>query len=73
MYSSSAYDNIPLMRLGEKQHENLGKYFFDLSKIVAGVYVFTSLPDSPLLFALGLSISIILLVCGLLLVKGEIS
>ena len=59
------------MKLDDKQRENLGKYFFDLSKIVAGVYVFTSLPDNPLLFGLGLLISLIFLICGLLLAKGE--
>ena len=59
------------MKLDDKQRENLGKYFFDLSKIVAGVYAFTSLPDNPLLFGLGLLISLIFLICGLLLAKGE--
>ena len=59
------------MKLDDKQRENLGKYFLDLSKIVAGVYVFTSLPDKPVLFALGLFISLVFLICGLLLVKGE--
>jgi len=59
------------MKLDDKQRENLGKYFFDLSKIVAGVYVFTSLPDAPFLFGLGLLISLIFLICGLLLAKGE--
>jgi len=59
------------MKPDEKQRENLGKYFLDLSKIVAGVYVFTTLPDKPVLFAFGLFISLIFLVCGLLLVKGE--
>jgi len=58
------------MKLEHAQHENLGKYFFDLSKIVAGIYVFTSLPDKPVLFALGLAISLIFLICGLLLTKG---
>jgi len=59
------------MKLDDKQRENMGKYFFDLSKIVAAVYVFTSLPDNPILFGLGLLISLIFLICGLLLVKGE--
>jgi len=59
------------MKLDDKQRENLGKYFLDLSKIVAGVYVFTTLPDKPILFTLGLFISLIFLVCGLLLAKGE--
>ena len=61
------------MKLDDKQRENLGKYFLDLSKIVAAVYVFTNLPDKPLLFTLGLVISIIFLICGLLLAKGETS
>jgi hypothetical protein len=59
------------MKLNQTQQHRLGKYFLDLSKIVAGVYVFTSLPDKPLLFILGLIISLIFLICGLLLSKGE--
>lgn len=59
------------MKLDDKQQEILGKYFLDLSKIVAGVYVFSTLPDKPVLFAFGLLISLIFLICGLLLTKGE--
>lgn len=50
------------MKLDEKQRENLSKYFFDLSKIVAGIYVFTTLPDKPLMFILGLAISLVFLI-----------
>ena len=59
------------MKLDDKQQETLGKYFLDLSKIVAGVYVFSTLSDKPVLFAFGLLISLIFLICGLLLTKGE--
>jgi hypothetical protein len=61
------------MMLDDIQRGHLGKYFLDLSKIVAGVYVFTSLPDRPVLFILGLIISLLFLICGLLLAKGETS
>ena len=65
------FANLYKMRLNDKQRENLGKYFFDLSKIVAGVYVFTGLPDKPALFSIGLLSALIFLICGLLLVRGE--
>jgi len=58
------------MKLEKSQREHLGKYFFDLSKIVAGIYVFAGLPDKPLLFVLGLVIALIFLIVGLILTKG---
>ncbi len=58
------------MKLADNQRENLGKYFFDLSKIVAGIYVFASLPDKPALFVLGLIIALIFLMVGLILTRG---
>jgi len=61
------------MRLQTSQREHLTKYFFDLSKIVAGIYVFTTLPDKPVLFILGLTISVVFLICGFLLAKGQTS
>jgi len=61
------------MKLQTSQREHLTKYFFDLSKIVAGIYVFTTLPDKPVLFILGLTISVIFMICGLLLSKGQLS
>jgi len=59
------------MKLERIQREHLTKYFFDLSKIIAGIYVFTTLPDKPILFILGLVIAVIFLICGLLLAKGQ--
>jgi hypothetical protein len=53
------------------QQKELGKYFIDLSKIAAGVYAFTSLPNKPFLFILGLLIAVLLLGAGLILLKGE--
>ena len=61
---------VEYMKLTDRQRENLGKYFFDLSKIVAGIYVFASLPDKPILFVLGLVIALIFMICGLILMKG---
>jgi hypothetical protein len=58
------------MKLVKSQREHLGKYFFDLSKIVAGIYVFAGLPDKPVLFVLGLIIALIFLMVGLILTKG---
>lgn len=58
------------MNLSKTQRENLGKYFLDMSKIITGVYVLTSLPNKPLLFTLGLFSSLVLLGMGLNILKG---
>ena len=59
------------MELTEDQATNLGKYFLDISKLIAAIYVFTSLPDKPVIFFAGLFIAIAFLIGGLLLLKGR--
>ena len=59
------------MELNENQTTNLGKYFLDISKLIVGIYVFTSLPAKPVAFFLGLFSATGFLMGGLLLLKGE--
>jgi len=58
------------MELTENQTTNLGKYFLDISKLIAAIYVFTSLPDKPVAFFLGLTAAILFLAGGLMFLKG---
>ncbi|HHT9121128.1 MAG TPA: hypothetical protein ACFYD3_11370 [Candidatus Hypogeohydataceae bacterium YC41] len=47
--------------MNKVQRENLGKFFIDIAKILVAVYVFTSLPESPGRFAIGIIITVFLL------------
>lgn len=58
------------MALSRTQLEHLGRYFLDISKLIAGIYVFTSLPDKPLQFILGLLSALCFLIGGLWILKG---
>ena len=59
------------MRLDKSQKENLGKYLLDISKLVVGIYVFTSALSKPFLLALGCIIALLFLGAGLYYLKGE--
>jgi len=59
------------MELTENQTTNLGKYFLDISKLIAGIHVFTSFPDKPLVFFVGLFSTVVFLIGGLLILKGR--
>ena len=59
------------VEFNENQITNLGKYFLDISKLVAAIYVFTSLPDKPVVFFSGLFTTIVFLMGGLILLKGK--
>ncbi|HBO96472.1 MAG TPA: hypothetical protein DE315_07125 [Candidatus Omnitrophica bacterium] len=58
------------MELTEDQTTNLGKYFLDISKLIVGIYVFTSFPDKLLVSFWGLICAAIFLLGGLILLKG---
>lgn len=57
------------MPLTASQREHLARYFLDISKLIAGIYVFTSLPDKPLQFMLGCASALCFLIGGVWLVK----
>jgi len=59
------------VEFNENQITNLGKYFLDISKLIVAIYVFTSLPDKPVAFFLGLIAAILFLIAGLMFLKGE--
>jgi hypothetical protein len=59
------------VEFNENQITNLGKYLLDISKMIAGIYVFTSFPDKLLVGFFGLICAIIFLLGGLMLLKGE--
>ncbi len=58
------------MRFNPLQREHLGRYFLDISKLIVGIYVFTSLPDRPLQFILGCLSALCFLIGGLWLLKS---
>jgi len=58
------------MALNASQREHLARYFLDISKLIAGIYVFTSLPDQPLQFVLGCLSAFCFLISGLWLLKN---
>lgn len=53
------------MALNQAQREHLGGYLLDISKLIAGIYVFTSLPDKPFQFVLGVLSALCFLMSGL--------
>ena len=57
------------MGLTRAQREHLARYLLDISKLIAGIYVFTSLPDKPLQFLLGCVSALCFLLSGLWLLK----
>ena len=59
------------MEITSKQLNKLGDYLLDISKLVAGIYVFTSLPDKPLQFVLGSFSAISFLIAGIHLSKED--
>jgi len=59
------------MILTTKQLNKLGDYLLDIPKLVAGIYVFTSLPNKPLQFILGSLSAIAFLIAGIHLSKEE--
>jgi hypothetical protein len=59
------------VELNETQTNNLGKYFLDISKLIAAIHVFTSSPDKPAVFFVGLFSTVVFLVGGLMLLKGK--
>jgi hypothetical protein len=59
-----------MLNFNETQIINLGKYFLDISKLIVAIYIFTSLPDKPMVFIFGLTSAIIFLIGGLILIKG---
>jgi hypothetical protein len=59
------------MALNAAQREQLARYFLDPSKLIAGIYVFTSLPDKPLQFVLGCCSALAFLTAGLWLLKSS--
>ncbi|HBH96411.1 MAG TPA: hypothetical protein DDX89_01285 [Candidatus Omnitrophica bacterium] len=61
------------MALNPAQREHLARYLLDVSKLIAGIYVFTSLPDKPLQFALGCVSALCFLLSGLWLLKSSAS
>ena len=58
------------MALNRSQLDYLARYFLDVSKLVAGIYVFTSLPDKPLQFVLGCVVALCFLISGLWILKS---
>jgi hypothetical protein len=52
------------------QKENLGKFFIDVAKISIAVYVFTSLPEHPGRFAIGILVTLFFLIAGLEVMGG---
>jgi hypothetical protein len=58
------------MEFNESQVINLGKYLLDISKLIVAIYVFTSLPDKPLVLILGLISALLFLIGGLVILKG---
>lgn len=59
------------MELTENQTTNFKEYFLDISKLIAAIYVFTSLSDKPVIFFAGLFIAIAFLIGGLLFLEGR--
>lgn len=47
------------------QRENLGKFFIDVAKISIAVYVFTSLPERPGRFIIGVVVTLFFVITGL--------
>lgn len=58
------------MALNRSQREHLGRYFLDISKLIAGIYVFTSLPGKPIQFIVGSISALCFLVGGLWILKS---
>jgi hypothetical protein len=58
------------MAFNRAQREHLARYFLDISKLIAGIYVFTSLPGKPLQFILGCLSALCFLIGGLWLLKS---
>lgn len=55
--------------LNRPQREHLARYFLDVSKLIAGIYVFTTLPDKPFQFILGCLPALCFLIGGLWILR----
>ena len=58
------------MVFSRSQRDQFGQYLLDISKLIVGIYVFTSLPDKPLQFILGGLSALSFLIGGLWLFKS---
>lgn len=59
------------MAFTPSQRGHLGRYLLDISKLIVGIYVFTSLPDKPLQFVLGCLATFCFLIGGLWFLKTQ--
>lgn len=51
------------------QRENLGKFFLDVGKLFVAIFLFTSLPDKPFTFVIGLICTVVCVLIGLVFLK----
>ena len=55
--------------LDNKQSEETGKYFLDISKLIVGIYVFATNPFELAKFLIGILAGLTFYIAGIVLVK----